>query len=59
MTRNQYINKHGYMAWLGRESLNREVKHKLNTFNVELTSKQLNALSELIEEHIRRVNYEC
>ena len=54
MTRNQYIKDNGYMAWLGKQSLNREVKDKLGTFNVELTSKQVNALSEMIEGHINK-----
>ena len=54
MTRNQYIAKHGYMAWLGRQALNREVKGKLDNFNIELTSKQVNSLSEMIESHIKR-----
>jgi hypothetical protein len=55
MTRNQYIEKYSYMEWLGRQAINREFTHKLSTFNVTLTNKQMNALSEMIEAHIRRV----
>ena len=54
MTRNQYIKKYSYMEWLGRESLNREFNKKLSAFNVTLTSKQINALSEIVESHIRK-----
>jgi len=56
MTRNQYVSKYGYMSWLGRQKLNDQVCNKLSGFNVQLTNKQVNALSEMIEDHIRRIN---
>lgn len=54
MTRNQYIKNNGYMAWLGREALNNEIKCLLGSFNVSLTNKQVNNFSEMIEKHIKR-----
>jgi len=55
MTRNKYIKDNGYMAWLGRESINNEVKCLLGSFNVTLTNKQVNCFSEMIEKHIKKV----
>ena len=54
MTRNEYIHKYGYMSWLGRESLNNEVDGLLGGFGVNITAKQLNQLSEIIENHIKK-----
>ena len=56
MTRNQYISKHGYMAWLGREELNRNIVYLLDEFNASLTNKQINRFSEMIEQHIKRAS---
>ena len=58
MTRNQYIKDNGYIAWLGRESLNKEVKCLLDSFQLNATNKQINRFSEMIERHIKRDNNE-
>jgi len=42
------------MAWLGRESLNKEIKSMLDGFNINTTNKQVNRLSELVETHFKR-----
>ena len=55
MTRNQYIKKNGYIAWLGRESLNKQIKGLLDGFEVSVTNKQINCFSEMIETHIKRI----
>ena len=54
MTRNQYVRKYGYMAWLGREALNKEIKSILNGFNLDASNKQVNRLSEMVEAHIKK-----
>jgi hypothetical protein len=56
MTKNQYIKDNSYMAWLGRESLNKEIKIMLDGFSLNVTNKQVNQLSELVESHIKRIN---
>ena len=53
MTRNQYIIKNGYMAWLGKESLNNQIRHLMSGFGAELTEKQINAVSDMIEQNIK------
>ena len=40
------------MAWLGKESLNKQVRSLLVGFGAKLTEKQINAVSEMIEKHI-------
>jgi hypothetical protein len=56
MTKNQYIKDNGYMAWLGKESLNNQVRCLIGGFGTKLTEKQINAVSELIERHVKAIN---
>tara|TARA_R110000803_G_scaffold95395_5_gene163419 strand:- start:17795 stop:17965 length:171 start_codon:yes stop_codon:yes gene_type:complete len=53
MTRNQYIRDNGYMAWLGKKSLKNEIECLLVGFGISLTAKQINAISEIAEHHIK------
>jgi uncharacterized protein YneF (UPF0154 family) len=53
MTKNQYIKDNSYMAWLGKESLNNQIRHLMGSFGAGLTEKQINAVSEMIERHVK------
>ena len=56
MTKNQYIKDNGYMVWPGRESLNNEIKCLLGSFGTNLSSKQVNCFSVMIEKHVKRAS---
>ena len=43
------------MAWLGKESLNNQIRCLMGSFDADLTEKQINAVSEMIERHIKEV----